>query len=208
MQLSAKTYSNTAFDILGLVIERVTKETFSDYMNEHILKPVGMNHSSFFYTQIETNRRSTPHKKNWVTGKVKVSSYYPDIPQDKPCGNLNSCSFDLCQWMLHNLSIYNADPEIKGVIERNTLVDMWTTKRAIPPYSTSMGLGWWIVQSKKYGTYVFHDGNDPGYCAALILSPANNFGIVILCNALYPKEFIWNKLPFQIIDVFGDEWVK
>jgi hypothetical protein len=110
--------------------------------------------------------------------------------------------------MLHNLSIYNSTNSTKGVLNRSTLVDMWTTKREIPPYKTSMGLGWWVLQSEKYGKFVFHDGNDPGFSAALILSPGNNFGIVVLCNALYPKEIVWNKIPFEITDLFGNEWKK
>ncbi|MFZ1678181.1 MAG: hypothetical protein WAT91_12965, partial [Saprospiraceae bacterium] len=105
--------------------------------------------------------------RNWLTGKIKKSNYYPDIPQDKPCGNLNSCSYDLCRWMLHNLSIYNSTKTKNAVLKRNTLVDMWTTKKEIPPYNTTMGLGWWVVPSEKYGKYVFHVGNDPGYSATL-----------------------------------------
>ncbi|MFK7906215.1 MAG: serine hydrolase domain-containing protein, partial [Chitinophagales bacterium] len=95
--LSADTYSNTAYNILGLVIERITGQNYSEYMNQHILKPVGMTNSSFFYKEIPANRRSTPHKMNFITKQVKVADYYPDIPQDKPCGNLNSCSADLCK---------------------------------------------------------------------------------------------------------------
>ena len=208
VQLSAKTYSNAAYDILGLVIERITNQTFSQYVTNHILKVVGMDSSSFFIQQINNDRRSIPHKKNWLSGRVKSSKYYPDIPQDKPCGNLNSCSYDLSKWMIHNLDIYNAANKGEAVLETKTLTDMWTTKKEIPPYSTSIGLGWWIVQSKKYGKYVFHDGNDPGYSAALIISPKNNFGIVILCNGEYPRNIIWNKLPFDIINLFEKDWLK
>ncbi len=206
--LSESTYSNTGYNILGLVIERVTGQTFSDYVSQHVLNIAGMDSSSFSYSKINSERRSKPHKKQWLSKKVKVSNYYPDIPQDKPCGNLNSCANDLCSWMLHNLSIYNATNKKKGVLERNTLTDMWMTKRDIPPYKTSIGLGWWITQSDKYGKYVFHVGNDPGYSATLIISPTNNFGIVVLCNALYPKEVVWNTMPFEIMNLFKDEWKK
>jgi CubicO group peptidase (beta-lactamase class C family) len=208
VQLSAKTYSNTAYNILGLVIEKVSEQTFSNYVDKNILQSVGMNNSSFFYKKIDASRRSTPHKKNWLTGKIKAAAYYPDIAQDKPCGNLNSCSYDLCQWMLHNLSIYNNTIKGEGVIKRNTLIDMWTTKRTIPPYKTSIGLGWWVVNSDKYGKYLFHVGNDPGFSATLIISPENNFGIVVLCNGMYPKDIVWNKIPFEIINLFSADWKK
>lgn len=208
VQLSAETYSNTGYDILGLVIEKVTHKTYSDYVTENILHPARMDSSSFFCNNINDKRRSKPHHKNWLTGKVKVSNYYPDIPQDKPCGNLNSCSYDLSRWMLYNLSVYNSNDSTKTIIQKNTLTDMWSTKREISGFKTSIGLGWWIFDSPKYGKYVFHVGNDPGYSATLIISPENNFGIVVLCNALYPKEIVWNTIPFEIMNLFEDDWKK
>ncbi len=206
VQLSAKTYSNTGYDILGRVIEVVTHQTYSRYVSEHVLKPVGMSMSSFFIDSIPQQRRSTPTLMSWLTHGIRATSYYPDIPQDKPCGNLNSCSLDLCKWMLHNLSIYHRNST--GVVSAATLTDMWTTKRDIPGYTTSIGWGWWIVQSKKYGKYVFHVGNDPGYSATLMLSPENDFGIVLLCNGEYPRQIVWNQLPFQIMDLFSEEWKR
>lgn len=207
VQLSAKTYSNTGYDILGRVIEKVSGQHYSDYINEKVLQPAGLLHSSFFIDSIPADRRSTPHARSWITHQVHPSGYYPDIPQDKPCGNLNSNSYDLCQWMLHNLSIYKGTTST-GVLKRSTLEEMWTTHAFIPPHETSIGLGWWVVHSKKYGKYLFHVGNDPGFCATLILSPANDFGLVILCNALHPKEVVWNDLAFRIIDQFSAGWIR
>ena len=200
VQLNAKTYSNTAYDILGLVIERVTHQTYSQYVTNHVLLPAHMDSSSFYYQQINTYRRSSPHKKNWLTRHIRVSNYYPDIPQDKPCGNLNSNAYDLCQWMIQNLAIYNKPSQQNGLLKPATLANMWTKQETIPGYNTSIGLGWWIVESKKLGPYVFHVGNDPGYSATLIIVPKNNFGLVLLCNAEYPKEINWNKLAINLLD--------
>ena len=40
-------YSNTAFALLGLVIEAATGRTFKDVVQEQIFEPAGMNSSSF-----------------------------------------------------------------------------------------------------------------------------------------------------------------
>ena len=200
VQLSAKTYSNTAYDLLGLVIERVSHQPYVDYINQNLLQPAGMTYSSFLYQKIPVERRSAPHIKNWLTGKVKKSNYYPDIPQDKPCGNLNSCASDLCRWMICNMAIYNSTSSSSSIISRQTLLSMWTTTHQIPPYKTSIGLGWWVVDSEKYGKYLFHVGNDPGFSATLNIFPEKNLGIVILTNGEYPFQIVWNKIPFQVID--------
>lgn len=206
VDLSHKTYSNSGYNLLGLIIERVSGTTFSNYMDENLLHPLGMDKSSFFIDSISENRRSTPHKKGWIFGKIKKSNYYPDIPQDKHCGNLNSCSIDLCKWMLHNLEIYNTKET--GLISASTQSTMWTTQEKIKGYSTSIGLGWWIVESKEYGTYLFHVGNDPGFSGTLIISPQNNFGIVVLSNGMYNMNQVWNDIPFEIIDLFKNNWNK
>ncbi|WP_175443263.1 serine hydrolase domain-containing protein [Vibrio sonorensis] len=39
-------YNNTNYDLLGLIIERVTGQTFSRFISENIFVPVGMNYSS------------------------------------------------------------------------------------------------------------------------------------------------------------------
>ena len=70
--LSASTYSNTGYNILGLVIERVSGQTFSDYVNRHVLQIAAMDSSSFSYSKINAARRSKPHKKKWRIKKVKV----------------------------------------------------------------------------------------------------------------------------------------
>ena len=41
------TYSNVNFDLLGLVIENVTDTSYTDYVEQSILSPLGMNGSSF-----------------------------------------------------------------------------------------------------------------------------------------------------------------
>ncbi|MGH1436038.1 MAG: serine hydrolase domain-containing protein [Lewinella sp.] len=206
VSLSEKTYSNSGYNMLGLIIERIAGCSFSAYMEEHLLSPVGMENSSFFIDSIPVERRSIPHRKQWLTGRISPSDYYPDIPQDKPCGNLNSCTADLCKWMLHNLSIYDTTKIHRGVIAPSSLRQMWTAQEEIDGYSTSVGLGWWIVNSATYGDYLFHVGNDPGFSATLMLWPEHGFGLVLLCNGMYPMDTVWNKIPFAIVDLFKKEW--
>jgi len=40
-------YSNYATALAGYIVERVSGQSFDDYIDSHILKPLGMNHSSF-----------------------------------------------------------------------------------------------------------------------------------------------------------------
>jgi CubicO group peptidase (beta-lactamase class C family) len=47
VEFSRKTYSNTAYSVLGYFIEAITNQQFDSYIRENILEPVGMEHSGY-----------------------------------------------------------------------------------------------------------------------------------------------------------------
>jgi CubicO group peptidase (beta-lactamase class C family) len=200
VDLSADTYSNTGYDILGRVIERVSGITYARYVTDHVLKPAGLDSSSFFIQDIDPARTARPHGKN-LFGAVHVSSYYPDIPQDKPCGNLNSNARDLARWCIHIMNIHKKTPPPHAVVSHETLENMWTPHRIIKGKKTAMGLGWWMNDSDRFGRFFFHVGNDPGFSATLNIYPSLDIGIVILTNAQYPMNIVWNKIPGEMMSI-------
>lgn len=60
------------FDLLGLVIENVTGIKYADYVEERILKPLGMDRSSFI----------RPDDKNAVLVKLPNRPSYWDVEMD------------------------------------------------------------------------------------------------------------------------------
>ncbi|MFC2716238.1 serine hydrolase domain-containing protein [Stomatobaculum longum] len=55
-------YSNTNYYLLGLIIEAVSGERYEDYIQQHIIKQVGMRHTGFDWNQDEV-RPYDPRKK-------------------------------------------------------------------------------------------------------------------------------------------------
>lgn len=50
-------YNNSGYVVLGYVIEKVSGETYADYVSNHIFKPLGMKHSGYeVITEIVPNR--------------------------------------------------------------------------------------------------------------------------------------------------------
>lgn len=202
---ATETYSNAAYDILGYLIQVISGKQYEDYIQENILAKVNMPHSSTDYNKIPKERRSSPHI---LKGNViKVGGIYTENTEHSPSGNLNSCSIDLCNWMIHNLNIYNNPGSFNGVLQNSSLQNMWTPRYVTPQNEkVSIGLGWWITNTEETGKYYWHVGDNPGFSATVMIFPAHNFGITLLCNGMYAEQIIWNKMPFDIIRLFKDEW--
>lgn len=200
-----ETYSNAAYDILGYLVQIFSGKQYEDYIKDNILLKANMTYSSIDYNKIPAERRSTPHILKQKV--VKVGGMYTENTEHSPSGNLNSCSIDLCNWMIHNLNIYNNPNSFKGVLQKSSLQNMWTTRNQAPQNKkVSIGLGWWITQSDDLGKYYWHVGDNPGFSATLMILPEHNFGITVLCNGMYAEQIVWNKIPFDIINLFKDEW--
>lgn len=201
---ATKTYSNAAYDILGYLVQKISGQSYESYIKEHILLKATMSNSSLDYKEIPVSRRAYPHilkNKN-----VKVGGLFTENKEHSPSGNLNSCSWDLCFWMLHCLKIYDNHTPFEGVIKNNTLKDMWTSKHIAPQNNrVSIGLGWFITDSKELGKYYWHVGDNPGFSATLMIFPKYDLGITVLSNGMYAEQIVWNKIPFDIVTLLKSE---
>lgn len=202
---ATKTYSNTAYDILGYLVQKISGKPFEEYVKENILMKTNMINSALNYKSIPVVRRSAPHI---LKGKiVKIGGIYDENREHSPSGNLNSCSLDLCYWMLNILNIHNNPNSFNGILKNNTLNDMWTGRHTAPQNKrVSIGLGWFIKGSEDLGKYYWHVGDNPGFSATLMILPEHNFGITVLSNGMYAEQIVWNKIPFDIINLFKNEW--
>lgn len=226
-KMSYETYSNVGYDLLGIVVERVAGQSFDDYVFDNILQPVGMYRSTYYYEDIDAIHLAVPQIVAGNSRKIKrLNSFgidskrnpivkgepllleslpiYGEEYEHNPSGNLISSAKELNLWMLHNLELYS-DSTFSGILAQSTLRDMWATQKVIPNSKTSIGWGWWIYQDDRFGTSVFHVGNNPGFCSVLIIYPDKNFGITILCNGWYAQEAVWHKITDEITNLYFEE---
>lgn len=165
------TYSNLAFDLLGLVIANVTGLSYEEYVTSSILQALGMNNSSF----------TKPPDSNAVIPK---GPNYWDVDEgiQNPTGGLFSSSADLSKYLRYILTHYNGiTPTLNWL---NPL--SWSTG-----LHTSFGMPWEIFRTDKIlhattnrpVTFVTKSGNVPGYSSIIILLPEYDLGITILVSS-------------------------
>lgn len=225
--LSYKTYSNVAFDLLGMVVESQTGMPIQEYVTARILQPLDMQRSTYFYETIDSTALAIPQvvsgnsrrvtrlnqygrdsERNPVmNGKPLLVESYPVYGEEyehNGSGNLISNAPELNLWMTELLRIYQ-DIAYDGVIGRSTLEDMWTIHQTIAGKKTAIGWGWWTYPYEQWGTSVFHVGTNVGFCSILTIFPRHDLGITVLCNGWYAQEAVWHGIADEVAKIFLDE---
>lgn len=188
-------YSNIAYDVLGDLVAKVSGMSFEKYVKDHILSPLEMNESSFYYPEIKKDLRTSPHKGN----PPLVREIYPYNRMHAPSSTLNSNVLELSHWAIANM--YEGQYKGKQIISSATFSKMTTPTVFVPDFNAEIGLSWFLLPYKGHRTFL-HDGGDIGYRSMLALVPEKKLGIVLLSNT---DNIDINAVYFKILDILLDE---
>ncbi len=191
----AQIYNNTAYFILGLVIEKLSNKTYAEYIEENIFDKAGM-HNSYYKSVTEIVKKRAKGYQ-FYEGQLYHASYlHPNWPYS--AGSLCSTVEDLLKWnqALHNGKILNAKM-YEELLSVGTLNDGTTLRYA---------KGITLDQYKGY-QMIEHGGGIPGFLSSTIHFPEENLTIVSLFNTSGPaapsdiaKELAGFLLDFQEAD--------
>jgi CubicO group peptidase (beta-lactamase class C family) len=179
-------YSNMAFEVLGDLVAKVSGMSFDDYVDENILKPLGMVSSSLLIKKVEPTLLAAGHRVG-KDGAHAVVKHYPYNRAHTPSSNLHSNVEDMARWMSANLN----RGELGGHrILNNSAYDVMWKPAAKAGNATDVGISWFLMAIDGEQT-VGHAGGDDGFRTNLILVPARKIGIVHMTNSeSYPRRRI------------------
>lgn len=170
-------YQNIMFSVAGSIIPALTDTSWSDYLNYHIFKPLGMVRTT---TSLEEMKHlgnfAFPHKI--VGDKVTTYKDFYSIETVAPAGAINSNVLDMSKWI--RLQLNKGKFNGVQIFSEKQSAEMWYNQTPID--NINYGLGWFIRywNGKKL---LNHGGGMPGMISDVSLIPEDNFGIVILSNA-------------------------
>ncbi len=181
-------YSNYGFILLGIVIEKVSGQSYYDYIREHICTPAGMASSGSEPEDQAVSDRSVGYTKMDAGGKLKPNT--DTLPyRGTSAGGGYSTVEDLSRFA-------NAIQENKLLNAHYTEL-LTTGKTETPNGSYAYGFG----DRKVNGTRCFgHGGGAPGMNGDLEICPGPGYVVAVLANMDPPaasrvSEFITNRLP-------------
>jgi CubicO group peptidase (beta-lactamase class C family) len=183
-------YSNTGYALLAQIIEIVSGDSYTHFMEDALFQPLGMKR-----TIVYTRRYQPRRVKDYALGYVYNDSLHqyslPDVDpkfrtalwEDGIVGQdgVNSTAGDLLIW---DQSMY-----ANTLISHAALDEIFTPAK-VTTGETDYGFGWHIKSLPVYGTVTYHSGGWPGYIAYIERHVDNNKTIIILRNRFTPETRI------------------
>lgn len=168
-------YSNTAFEILGDVIAKISGMSFEKYVRKNILEPLEMNTTSFLYPEIPDSLRVSGHQ--WA-GTPVVSKYYPYNRMHGPSSTLNSNVLEMTHYAFAHLN--------RGVYKNKRILadsvyDLWWKNSITLEGKSEIGLAWWLSERNGVRT-IGHSGGDTGFRSYFMLVPEKDLSIMLVAN--------------------------
>ncbi|KAF1926683.1 beta-lactamase/transpeptidase-like protein [Didymella exigua CBS 183.55] len=161
------TYSNIAFELLGIVLERVSGQDYQNYIEEAIFRPLNM-------------KKSTLSKPPDEAGVIPAGDHYWDVDEgiQSPTGGIYASSTDLSKYLRHALSKFN------GLTHALNWFNPVSPTRGVNSF---YGLPWEIyhtdrvlLDSRRTVRFISKGGGLPGYSSIIILAPEYDLGFTIL----------------------------
>lgn len=164
-------YSGGGTTISQLIIEDVTGKSYADYMENNILKPIGMKNS--FYTNT-TSGKKLKLLATGYNGDKEVTMKYHIYPE-KAAAGLWTNPTELAKFVIE------IQKSLLG--KSNKILTQETTKLMLTPYidnSSALGV---FIEDKEGIKYFRHGGVNEGFTCLYFGSVVNGNGAVVMCNS-------------------------
>ncbi len=207
-------YDNLLYIVAGEVIARISGQSWGDFVEQRIMKPLEMNQSAASWNRVkDSSNVIVPHVP--IDGKLKVISRYKNSVFDAAAGIYSSVN-DMSKWAIMQLQKGKYGADQKHLFSEKEHAEMWTPQTIIPakttaPYFThfsSYGLGWFLSDVKGY-KQVTHTGGLEGIVTQVTLFPDLQLGIIVFTNQQSGAAFnaITNTIKDSYIGVESEDYV-
>jgi CubicO group peptidase (beta-lactamase class C family) len=171
-------YNNSAFAIAGRVIEVVTGRTCENALKELVLKPLGLNQSYFFPTDVMLHAFAVGHGVN--EGQNFVRRPWQLIRASAAMGGIAASMKDQLRYARFHLGDGTAEDGTR-VLSRESMRRM-QTPGDLGELDFKLGLAWQI-QDIDGIRHVSHGGGTFGQISLFTMTPQRNFALALTTNS-------------------------
>lgn len=206
-------YGNVNYNLLAILVEKVSGEPFADYMKDHVFRPAGMNS-----TGVVTGRDTSLSGAN-AQRYIQPANYIDEYILADSVQALRKFTYNFSGFTGQG-NVVSTIPDMeafdRALYDGSLLTDSSIRKMFTPirlnngtiPYfragidEASYGLGWYIFRNEDDGKVVWHSGGIPGMNTFMIRNIDRKQFIMVTDNAQNPSigpevYLILNKKPFE-----------
>ncbi len=196
-------YSNYATAMAGYIVQRVSGQDYFDYIDEHILKPLGMTHSTF--------RQPLPDSLMPMMSKGYDVASQPakkfEFVEAMPAGSSSVSAIDMTHFMIAHLQ----DGRFEGtqILQPDTARRMHSRQFENLPGMNAMCLGFY-EETRNGHRIIGHGGDTQYFHSDLHLIPDAQVGFFVSYNSagkgeVSAREAVWHAFldryfPAQVPD--------
>lgn len=208
-------YDNNLYIVAGEIIARVSGQSWEDFVEGHILIPLGMDHSAASFDRIKD-------KTDVIDGHAPVNGKVQVIPRSTakivdPAGGIYSSITDLSKWVIMQLNHGKYGTNLQNhLFSEEVHEEMWSPQTIIPLHGpgsynshfSAYGLGFVLSDVKGY-KQVYHTGGLEGMVTQITMVPELNLGIIVLTNQQEGLAFtvIANQIKDGYLNMNKRDWI-
>ncbi|AOM78760.1 cyclic peptide export ABC transporter [Pedobacter steynii] len=164
-------YATVNYDVLALIIEKVTGETFETYLQDSIINKLKLQ-----YTSVGKPLDNELMSEGYKVGFFKARSYEaPVFKGNNSAGYVITNAIDMSEWLKFQMGMIPSDlyPLAKSTHSRDETVPL----HGMDAYAA----GWEIALN---GTgEIFHGGLNPNFSAHILLRPDRKLAVAVIANS-------------------------
>jgi CubicO group peptidase (beta-lactamase class C family) len=183
-------YDNLLYIVAGEVVARVSGQSWEEFVESRIMKPLRMNGSAASFKRI-------PDRTNIIDAHVPVDGKLQVVPKQEAkkhnsVGGIYSNVNDMARWVIMQLNggeYIDVSGTSGKIFSERTHREMWTPHTVKPvsrggPYRTNFafyGLGWNLNDINGH-LQVYHTGGHLGIVTQVTMLPELKLGIIVFTN--------------------------
>ena len=157
-------YTNLGYIVLGYLLERISGQTYEEFVHENIFKPLGMNDSGLLSNVTVIPRRATGY---WPGNNGIENADRPDPRMHFSAGSLYSSTEDLLRWN-------------EGLFSGKVLTPA-SLRKMTTPFKGEYACGVYVKRVNGH-LMIEHDGNNIGFNSDMAYYPEDKIAVIVLAN--------------------------
>ncbi len=189
-------YSNYGVGLASYIVQRVSGESFEQYVQEHVFVPLGMTHSAFYQPLPQELAKAVSEGYNDSTEKPPVGF---EVVQPVGAGGVSSSAADMGRFGQALLN--GGELDGKRILKPETLAMMWTPQFRASDQMPAICMGFYQAWRNDL-RWIGHEGDLIAFHSLFFMEPAQKLVIFVSYNSARGGD---QPRP-EIINMFSDRY--